>query len=87
MAICTSAPPLLCPRSSGPEEQEGRWGVHPIGDASIRSDQVPGLPTAAFHPYKIIAALLPTDGITLCTFEKDFGFKLLLLIIVVILKL
>lgn len=42
MAICTSALPLLCPRSSGPEQQEGRQGVHPFGEASTRPDQVTG---------------------------------------------
>lgn len=41
MAVCTSVPPpLLCPRSSGPKEQEGRWGAHPVGEASTRPDQV-----------------------------------------------
>lgn len=70
MAICTSAPPLLCPRSSGPEEQEGRRGARPVGDPSTRPDQVPGLPMAAFHSYKIIAALLPTDGITLAWMDS-----------------
>lgn len=50
MAVCTSVPSLLCPRSSGPEEQEGRWGVYPVGEASTRPDQVTGLLTVAFSP-------------------------------------
>lgn len=70
MAVCTSVPPLLCPRSSGPEEQEGRWGAYPVGEASTRPDQVTGLLTVAFRPYKTIAALLPAGGTTLCTFEE-----------------
>ena len=46
------------------------------------------LHTPAFHSYLKIAALLPTDLIiTLCTFEKIYGFELLLLITFVILKL
>lgn len=64
--ICTS--PYSSSRGSELEGGRREAGVFPTWEDSPRPTKVTLTPTPAFHSYQIIAALLPTDLITLCTF-------------------
>lgn len=60
--------PTQAPEGSGLQERKGGKVVSSLPGEAGALTRWPRLPTPAFHSYQIIAALLPTDPVTLCTF-------------------